>query len=242
MNGKLQKIGHIKLKGIHNEFLGRDILDYKLIFKHGIHPIQISSGIIRLNNFIYTDFKFSNQIREFGGDSFLFKINEYAPSAYDNIEISLVDNNKLFLSRIFFDPIKVNQRSFVSHIINGEKYYFSYDYNILDVNSIDLRMESLMLNVPNPGKYRLFMWCESNLGKMFMYNTFIDSNKIIPLNMNFILGNTSDFFIIKGEIFNSHEVSLIQFEKNLYLGNYEVKNENYKKENSSINLSYSVST
>jgi len=236
-------IGKIKLNGIHNDFLDRDILDYKLIFKHDTSPIVFSSGIIKLNNSIYTDFKFSNQIRELGGSEFLFRINEYCMGSYDNIELFLSTPNEILL-KSYFNPIKVNNSSFNnSFIFENTKYNLSYNYEILNNNSVFLKLDSLLMNLIYPGKYRLFMWCESDLGKTFVFNNWIvNSNSPIFLKKEINVGYFNDNILLKGELFNSHEVSLIQFEKKIQLGNYEIINENYKKENLSINLSYSVST
>lgn len=235
-------IGRVTLRGIHNEFLDRDIMDYKLLLNHNIHSIPISSGLVKLNTPIYTDFKFSNQIRELGGNEFLFKINEFRSSSYDNVEILLLNNNNQLIKCVF-NPIKVSNKCFThSFEYEGTKYNLSYEYDILNVDSINLKMNSIQFNCLNPGKYRLFMWCESNLGKTYLYDNLISPNVLIDMLKQVYIGNSSDNFTIKGEIFNSHEVSLIQFEKKLKLGNYEVIKENYKKENFSINLSYSVST
>ena len=68
------------------------------------------------------------------------------------------------------------------------------------------------------------------------------SDSLIDLRRNVILPDINNKIILKGEIFDSHNISILQFERNLNSDKSIKINENYKKENSIINLSYSVST
>jgi hypothetical protein len=239
--------GVIKLKGIHDDFVTRDILDYNIRLKHGPVNTIISSGIIKTNNSIYTDFKFSNQIKEFGGSDFLFPLSEYFPSTYDNLTLifSNSKNNREVFSSTFFSPVKISCKTFETLFeYNDVMYKLSYGYDLIKVPVKHLRLENMHLNLNNKnGKYRLFMWCDTSLGKMNLYDMLISSSdSLIDLRRNVILPDINNEIILKGEIFDSHNISILQFERNLNSDKSIKINENYKKENSIINLSYFVST
>lgn len=250
MNRKIEKIGHIKFKGIHNDFCTRDILDYTLLYSNtytntlGVKPI--SSGIIKLNNDIYTNMKFSNEIREKGGVDFLFGVNGDDKFSSDVLKLFLKNNeSNLSLFTLVFCPLRVTNHSFnPSFTHNEERYTLKLDLNIHEVIPVNFVLNYIKIDRDVHKKldnYSINMWVESEMGKISILNSNGSSLALSKMKNNLVIGGVHNDFTLKCEIFDTFDNSLIQFTKPLLKGNYEMF-ENYKKENSIINFSYSVST
>lgn len=235
-----QKIymGCITLKGIHNDFMTRDVFDYKLLLKYNGNVIPLSSGIIKTNNSLYTDFKYRNEIRENGGQNFLFTLDPYSKK----LELILFNlPAKKSLMNIVFN----SHEDFSSYIFNfnicNEKQKFSFDYNLIEVDPVKFVFNSLRAKIPE--SYNLKLWIDSgNDNKVnLIYYSSEYPNVPIRIPKYVIIGDKLNDYVLKGEIFNQNE-SILQFKKQLLIGKSGNIKENYKKENSIINLSYSVST
>jgi hypothetical protein len=241
---KKKNMGIIKLGGIHNDFLTRDILDYELIFELGSKKTIISSGKIRTNNLIYTDFKFSNEIREKGGDTFIFPLKELNKFNSEPMFIRLFDRNtKDFLFETMFNPYVLSEnKSELSFNIDDEIQRFSFNYDRIEREYFRLELRNLKISsrdLEERNKFRVFMWLSSSLGKQNLIDFKKQVNVLISRLRTSYIMNGEDL-CINGEIFNEENKSILQFRKKIFPDKKDFRNEKYESENYSLHLDYSI--
>lgn len=239
-------VGRIKLKGIHNDFLTREILDYKLLFKLGSKEISISEGKIRCNNQLYTRFKFDNEIREMGGETFIFPLKELNSFNSEPLFLRLFDkNNDGFLFEIMFNPYVLSKnKSELKFKFDDEDQRFSYAFDRMESEIFKFKLRNLKIsshNIEENDKFRVFMWLSSDLGKQHLIDYKTKVNVLSSRLIDFNVVNGDDLYL-NGEIFNKQNQSVLQFKKKLRAENLDVKNEEFEneKEKYKLHLDYSL--
>jgi hypothetical protein len=241
---KKKNMGIIKLNGVHNAFLTREILDYKLSLKYDIRDTIISSGKIKSNNEIYTDLKFSNEIREKGGQEFIFSLLEDHFYNSNIVNISMLNRNDgQYLFETIFHLYKVNKlKNNLNFILEDEMQSFSFFYERVEKEFLKIKLNYFKVaskNLDEKDSLRLFMWFSSNLGKQ----SFIDCENKINNLVNYKKGMSVFYghdLHLNGEVFNSKNKSILQFKKKIVPEIKDFKFEKYEKGNYTLHLDYSI--
>lgn len=241
---KKKNMGIIKLGGVHNDFLTRDILDYELIFELGSKKTIISSGKIRTNNSIYTGFKFSNEIREKGGDTFIFPLKELNKFNSEPLFIRFFDRNtKEFLFETMFNPYVISKNKFeLSFNVDDEIQRFSFNYDRIEKEYFRLELRNLKISsrdLKERNEFRVFMWLSSSLGKQNLIDFKKQANVLYSRLRGLYVMNGDDLYL-NGEIFNKENKSVLQFKNKLIPEKKDFKSEKYEKEKYSLHLDYSL--
>jgi hypothetical protein len=240
---KKQMVGCIRLKGIHNDFLTRDILDYKLEINYNLKKLIISSGVMKCNSSIYTDFKFSNEIREKGGETFLFPIIK-TNSNSELFRMDLYDNkNEDYLCEVLFNPDKLNYfEQFMTFLVDDEKQKFKFEYEKFETEIMNFRLNFFKISSPSMKEedlFRLFLWFESDLGKQSLIDLKHEVNSLSKFKKNCTLIKGNDL-CLKGEVFDNKNNSMIQISKKITPENIHIKNEIFEKNEFKLHLDYSL--